>query len=401
VPDFHYRMANADGSTANGSMNAPDEVALAQQVHKLGGVLVSFKVNRPAKTRSAHIDRRELITFTQHLLTALQSGIPILKAIHGYADQADDPAVKQTLGDLATRVEGGQNLSEAMEQYPGIFPSLYVNMVAAGEVSGQLDAILERLSDYLEWLDEMTRDLKQATIYPAAVLTLVAGLIVFLLSFVLPRFMGIFEGAEDHLPLAAKILMAAGSLFGANWPYLFSAIALGAVALHLTRKSDKGGLWLAEWQLKLPLFGKYIRYLCLSQMTYSLGLLIGAGVNITSALSLSTRAVTNRYLVRHMEHVGERVTAGETLTEALAHIKQLPPLALQMIAVGEESGSMAESLDRCTAYLRREVRHGLKVAMKVLEPAITLFLGIVVGGIALTIFYTMYTMIMAIGVGAH
>ncbi len=401
MPDFTYRMANADGSIAEGAMSAPDEVQLAQQVGRLGGVLVSYKVKNEVRTDKARMARRELITFTQHMLTAVQSGIPVLTAVRGYAEQAEDPAVRETLNTLSMMVEGGQSLSESMGQYPNIFPTLYVNMVAAGEVSGQLDNILARLVDYLEWMDEMTRDLKQATIYPAAVMTLVAGLIVFLLSFVLPRFMGIFDGAEDHLPLAAKILMGAGSLFGNNWPILFGAIATVVVAYKLAKRNEKGADWLAAQQLKLPLFGINIRYICLSQMTYALGLLIGAGVNITTALALATKAVTNRHLAKVMHHVGERVNAGETLTEALTHSNQFPALALQMIAVGEESGSLAEALDRCTSYLRREVQHGLKTAMKILEPAITLFLGIVVGGIALTIFYTMYTMIMAIGGGAH
>lgn len=400
MPDFAYRMATADGATVEGAMSAADEVALAAQVRALGGVLISCKVRRVVRS-GVRVDRRELITFTQHLHTTVQAGIPVLSAIRGYAKQAENPDLGRALNDLANQVEAGQSLSEAMATFPRIFPPLYVNMTAAGEASGKLDAILERLASYLEWRDEMARDLKQATVYPVVVISMVLGLIVFLLSFVLPRFIGIFDGATMELPLATRVLMAVGTLFGANWPWLAGATLLLALGFWLLKRHPRGAVWLHQRQIALPLFGKAIRFISLSQMTYSLGLLVNAGVNITQALALSRGAVTNLFLAERMAQVGERINAGESLTQAFSHSGQFPPLALQMIAVGEESGQLPESLDRVTQYLRREVQHGLRVAMKALEPAITLFLGVMVGGIALTIFYTLYKMIMAIGGTGH
>lgn len=400
MPDFNYQMSAADGSLVDGTMSAADEVELATRVRTLGGVLLSAKPARSGPKRRAKISRRELITFTQHLLTAQKAGITVLSAIDGYASQAEDPNVGYMLHELSRSVEGGLALSDAMGAYPKTFPDMYRNMIAAGEASGHLDSIMERLVSYLEWRDQMAQEMRQATIYPAVVISMVGALIVFLLTFVLPRFTGIFEGAAMELPLATRILMGLGTLFGSNWPWLIGGVVVLVGGYKMARKSKRGDLWLERQQLNIPLFGKNIRFIHMSQMTYSLGLLIGAGVNITQALELSLRSVTNRHLAVGMRQVAERVNAGMSLTDALSHTGHLPGLALQMIAVGEQSGTLAESLSRCTEYLRKEVQHGLKTAMKILEPTITLFLGVVVGGIALTIFYTLYKMIMAVG-GTH
>jgi len=400
MPEFNYQMMTADRAVVDGSMSAIDEVDLATRVRAQGGVLLSAKAASGTSNKSPKISPRELVIFTEHLITSLRAGIPVLSAIQGYASQAEDPATSQMLNNVSLAVEGGQTLSDAMAAYPKVFSDMYRNMVAAGEASGQLERILERLSAYLEWRTGLAQDLRQATIYPAVVLSLVTGLIIFLLAFVLPRFTGIFNGATMELPLATRILMGAGSLFSHNWPWLLGGVAAIVVIYKAVRRNQHGDLWLERKQLGIPLLGKNIRNICMSQMTYSLGLLIGAGVNITQAMELSRGAVSNRFLMHRMERVADGVNAGQSLTESLGQSGQLPGLALQMIAVGEQSGTLAESLERCTEYLRKEVQHGLKNTMRVLEPAITLFLGIVVGGIALTIFYTLYKMIMSVG-GTH
>ncbi len=400
MPDFKYRIATADGTIQQGQMAADSEGHLADLIRAKGGVLIAAQGVAERKHRAAHMDRRELINFTTHLQTAVSSGIPILETIRGYAEQCEDEDLAFTLSELARHIESGASFGASLEEYPALFPTLYIHMVAAGEETGQLDKTLEELSSYLEWRDEMAKDMRQATVYPVVVISLVAGLIVFLLSFVLPRFLGIFEGAEMELPLATRVLMLLGDVFSQYWLVLIMGIAATVAAYKYFKRTEKGALWIDTRILSMPLFGPAIRLIGLSQLSYSLGLLLNSGVDISRALTLAQRVVTNRKIQAAVTHIDSMVTAGHSLTDAFRHTAIFPPLVNQMLAVGEDSGSMPQAMQRATDYMQREVKAKLKMAFSILEPAITMFLGIVVGGIALTIFYTLYKMMMSIG-GAH
>jgi len=405
MPQFNYRMAHADGTIHQGAMSAADVAQVASRVRDQGGILIwARQARHPRNTRGARmarsIGRRELIGLTNHLQTAIATGIPLLDAIRGYATHLDDPALGRTLERLADHVESGSSLATALATLPRLFPPLYIHMVEAGEETGQLDRILGDLAVYLEWRDEMAQDLRQATVYPSVVLLLVTGLVTFLLSFVLPRFIGIFEGGHIELPLATRVLMAVGAIFSNYWPYLIVGAVAAVVAFKLARRRPGPATWLDGRLLGLPLFGTAVRMICLSQLSYSLGLLLGSGVDITRALSLSQGVVGNRMLAARVGRVADMVNAGHGLSDALADNNLFPPLAQQMLAAGEQSGTLPEAMARTTDYLQKDIKSRLKMAFSILEPAITLFLGVVVGGIALTIFYTLYTMIMAIG-GPH
>ena len=379
---------------------ASDEGQLASRIRADGGVLIHARSQNAGKAQTAQISRRERICLTNHLHTSTATGIPILEALRSYAEQVEEPGLAQALNSMAAGIEGGQGIGEAMKRFPNLFPPLYVNMVAAGEESGKLDTILGQLGEYLEWRDEVAKDLRQATVYPTAMLTLVAALVVFLLSFVLPRFVGIFEGNAEALPLAAVMLMGIGSLFSVYWPWLLATAMGGTFAFLLARRNEHGALWLDRMALKVPLFGHSIRLICLSQLTYSLGLLLSSGIDITRSLVISKGVAGNRHLIKNMERVEEMVAAGHGINEAFKTTRMFPPLVMQMVSVGEETGHLPKSMERATFYMKDEVKNGLKLAFAILEPAITVFLGVVVGGIALTIFYTLYTMVMAIG-GGH
>jgi type IV pilus assembly protein PilC len=401
MPEFHFRMAQADGTVRSGVMTASDEAGLAAAVRSGGGVLLSARKARPRKAPTGKVNRRERIAFTHHLQAAISAGVPPTEALRGFAAHVPNKAFAHMLAESAQAVEGGQTVAGALGRFPDAFSPLYVSMVATGEESGRLDDVLGRLAAYLEWQDGLVHDLKQATVYPAVVVTLVIGLTVFLLAFVLPRFVSIFgSGNPEALPAAAIWLMAVGTLFSKGWPYMVGGIA-GLYALFAVLKRRPAvALWLDRAALRVPLFGSAVRLIRLSQLTYCLGLLLDAGVDISRALTLCQEVVENRYLALRMVEVHDRVIAGSTITEALDTVGMMPPLTLQMVAVGEQAGGLPEALARATDFLRREVQNALRMALAILEPSIIVFLGVVVGGIALTIFYTLYKMIMAIG-GAH
>jgi len=395
MPDFHYRMAAADGRLQTGTMAAPDEAGLAERIRHLGGILIEAKPvrQRPIKAR---MGRRERMTFTGHMETAIGAGIPVVEAIRGFAAHAPDEGLTRMLEDVAHGLEGGEGLAHALGRYPKAFSPLYISMVATGEETGRLDTVLGRLNAYLEWQDALARDLRQATVYPAVIITLVLALIVFLLTFVLPRLVGIF-GSGAPIPAAARVLLGVSAFFGDFWPVMLGALAAGAVAFTYARRREAFALWLDRVMLEVPLFGTTVRLIRVSQLMYCLGLLLDAGVDIARSLTLSEGVVENRHLAKKVAQVGERVVGGGRLGEALEATGVFPPLSLQMVAVGEEGGRLPEALFRATEFLRREVQASIRLALSILEPAIIIVLGIVVGGIALTVFYTLYTIISSIG----
>lgn len=395
MPDFHYRMAGADGRLQRGVMAAPDEAGLADRVRTLGGVLITAKPVR-LKTPKVKLTRRARMTFTGHLETAIGAGIPVVEAIRGFGTHVPDAGLAHMLEDVAHGLESGESLAHALGRYPKAFSPLYVSMVATGEETGRLDTVLGRLNTYLEWQDALARDLKQATVYPAVIVTLVFALIVFLLTFVLPRLVGIF-GKSAAIPAAARVLLGVSAFLGAAWPYIGLGLVLAGVAFAYLRRREAVALWLDRAALRVPLFGTTVRLIRVSQLMYCLGLLLDAGVDIARALTLSRGVVENRHLARKVAEVEERVVGGARLGESLAETGIFPPLALQMVAVGEEGGRLPDALFRATEFLRREVQASIRFALSILEPAIIVVLGIVVGGIALTVFYTLYTIISSIG----
>lgn len=395
MPDFHYRMAGADGRTRTGTMAAPDEAGLAARIRGDGGILIDAKPIRvrPPKVR---MGRRERMTFTAHMETAVGAGIPVLEALRGFGHHVPDPGIAHMLEDVAHGLESGEGLAHALGRYPRCFSPLYVSMVATGEETGRLDTVLGRLNSYLEWQDGLARDLKQATVYPVVIISLVVALIVFLLTFVLPRLVGIF-GSGAPIPAAARVLLGISAFFGAYWPFMLAALVLGGVLFGVLRRRESVARWLDRTVLKVPLFGTTIRLIRVSQLMYCLGLLLDAGVDIARALTLSQGVVENRHLAERVAEVEERVVGGGRLADALESTGVFPPLSLQMVAVGEEGGRLPDALFRATEFLRREVQASIRLALSILEPAIIIVLGVVVGGIALTVFYTLYTIISSIG----
>jgi type IV pilus assembly protein PilC len=398
MPMYNYRMAK-DGAVVAGVLSAPDESALAGRIRAQGGVLISARARASRGRRRVRVARRDLITFTSHLHSSVSAGIPLLDSLRAFVQVLPEGGFSDVVGQIVTSLEAGKSLADALREHPRTFPSLYVHMVETGEESGRMESVLESLLGYLEWQDEIVKDLRQATVYPTVVLSLVFALITFLLTFVLPRFIGIFSSTEMVLPTPTIWLMAVGNVFSHYWYWGLALLGLAVAGLKWARRTPKGGVVIDHLLFRLPVFGTSILYIALSRLTYSLGLLLDAGIDISRSLTLTTGAVGNRYLARETTHIHDRVLAGHGLAESIGRSDIFPPLMLQMVTIGEQSGTLPQTLDRMTDYLKREVKASLKRAFSILEPAITVFLGVVVGGIALIIFYTLYRLIMAVGAG--
>jgi len=400
MPMYDYRAINPQGAISSGLMEAASEPILEAKINGLGYTLIEASERREAKSfsfGSAKVSRKEIRNLTVYLHTTLSAGIPLIAAIEGYVKQLADGTLKTVLKGLILNIQDGDAFAEALAKYPKVFPGLYVNLIDAGEASGQMEETLANLVIYLEGQEKIIADAKQATVYPVVILSLVLLLIIFILSFVLPRFMPLFQSTGIELPASARFLMRVSNLFENGWPYMTGGAVFFIVLAKALLRLEKVAPVLDRWKLKLPLFGPLIMKIAMSQFSYNLATLMNSGVEIDRAFALARKVVGNRHIAGAIQRAQAEITGGTSITDAMKRGGLFPPLVLQMLAVGEETGSMPQTLSKVKEYYDREVEAAIKRTFSILEPAIILTLGLVVGGIAVTIFTTLYKVILAVG----
>jgi len=400
MPMYDYRAMNAQGVISAGLMEAVSEPSLESKITALGYTLIEVCEKKELKSFSfgaGKVTRKEVLNLTVYLHTTLSAGIPLISAIEGYVGQLQDCTLKSVLKGVILDVQDGDSFADALEKHPKAFSDLYVNLIGAGEASGQLEETLSNLVAYLEGQEKIIADTKQATVYPLVILSLVLLLIVFILSFVLPRFMPLFQSTGIELPGSAKFLMRISDLFQNGWPYIIGGVVFFIVLIKYLLSLEKVAPILDRWKLKLPLFGSLIMKISMSQFSYNLATLMNSGIEVDRAFTLSRKVISNRHISEAIQKAQYEITGGTSITDAMKRGGLFPPLVLQMLSVGEETGSMPYTLTKVKEYYDREVAASIKRTFSILEPAIILTMGLVVGGIAVTIFTTLYTVILAVG----
>ena len=306
MPDFRYRSINGAGRSVTGVATASDEASLAALLADEGLVLVEAELDSgekgatvsaraPSAAASRTVKRVELIRFTYNLQAIISAGVPIVKGLESLREEAEvaESPMQPVLTGLIQRLRAGDSFSEALHLYPEVFPELYVNLIAAGEVSGNLEPILVDLAENLEWQEEIKGTLKQATVYPAVVLTAVAGLIAMIFLFVVPQFSELFQKMNVPLPLPTRILLGAGDLFARYWMLAAAFLAGGVFVLKALAKTPHGRLWVEMAKVRLPLFGPVVMKISLSRFSKNLSVLTNAGIPITEALLIAERVAGN------------------------------------------------------------------------------------------------------------
>ncbi|MFQ5543398.1 MAG: type II secretion system F family protein [Nitrospiria bacterium] len=400
MPDYQYRAVNPQGCVSSGAITAGSEDRLESKLASLGLTLIEVSKKKKIKSYefgSGKVSRKEIINFSIYLHTTLSAGIPLITALQGFHDQLNKSHLKTILNTITLHIQDGEPFSDTLRKYPKIFPELYVNLITAGEASGNIEETLANLVTYLEGQEKIISDTKQATIYPLVILSLVAALILFILSFVLPRFMPLFESTGIELPTSAKFLITLSDFFQNGWPYMMTGIVGFYISFHLLKKSEKVATFSDRHILKLPLFGTLIMKISMSQFAYNLSTLLNSGIEIDRAFTIAKNVVKNRFIFKSIHTAQMQITGGTSITDAMKRSHIFPPLVIQMLAVGEETGSMPYTLSKVKEYYDREVTAAIKKTFSILEPAIILVLGLVVGGIAVTIFLTLYKVILAVG----
>lgn len=403
MPYFQYKARDGRGKEVRGVIIAENESALSLTLERMNLYLVSAREVKKEKEslRPVGVKRRELITFTIHLATSLEAGIAIITAIRDFADSTENMKFKEVLNDIVKQLEGGAFLSDAMSKYPRVFSELYVNILRAGEATGNVDMVLRDLVKFLEWQEELATQVKQASIYPAFVISLIIGVITIMMAFTLPKFFPILKSFNVELPLPTKIIMAISNFFIKFWWAIFGLI-IGFVILYiLTNKTYEGKRFWDKVKLGLPIFGSLNKKIALSRFSHYLSILYKAGIGIVQALYIVEKIVGNTIIADEIKRVREGIVRGESLSEGLKKSKYFPSLVNRMIEVGEDTGKLDESLNKVSEYYDREVPAAIRRFFAILEPAMIVLLGGMVLFMALSIFLPMYKLTSTIGAVAR
>jgi len=399
MPSFTYKAKNEYGKTIKGTLIASNEDQLAASLDQIGLYLISAKKTKIAELYLSweSIKRKDLITFTVHLSTTLSAGIPILQSLQDLIEQSEKPRFKNIIEDVSSNIQAGSSLSEALSKHPKVFSELYVSMVKAGETTGNVDKVLNDLVAFLEWQELLALDVKQATIYPAFVLSAVISLVVLLMTFVFPRFTVIFERTNAPLPLPTRVVMGISHFTTSYWFIIVLVVMALIVSHRLTVKTPGGRYLFDKLKLKLPVFGNLLRKIALSRFSHHFGALLKAGVEIYHSLMVTEKVVGNTVIAKVISSARDHISAGESLSESLKKGNEFPSLVIRMIAIGESSGNLDKTLGKVSQYYDREVPITIKKVFAVFEPIVIASLAVVVLGMALSMFLPLYQMLNLVG----
>jgi len=402
MPVFRYRATSAAGLAQAGIVEATDLDQAIDVVHRMGLTPIRLETQAPVRPATAswsifqkRVATRDLILFTRQLETMLEAGLPILAALETLHLQTGHPLLRVAIDRVRSDVEQGSTLTEALSRHPRCFPSVFVNLVNAGEEGGLLAAMLDRIGGLLEYEEETEQRIRSATFYPTLIIAELFIAFLVLVKFVLPRFASLFRNLDAELPLPTRVLIGTSDFFEKYW-YLIATAMIAAVAGAVVwSRTERGRRHIDYWVIKAPLFGPIFQKTIMSRFARVLAALISAGIPILQALSVAKGVAGNKIVEEEVERMRDGVTAGMGLAESVQGRDVFPPLVVKMLAVGQETGAIDKMLVRVARYFDRDVDYAVKNLSTAIEPVLLVVLGCAVLFTALAVFLPLWNLMNA------
>lgn len=403
MPNYKYQVKTQSGEVQVGVV-AADNVTTAANVLRNQGhrVLSVSPVTGSAAAQSFSEKFKEMnsgapklkhvLEFTQQLAVMVRAGINLRQALDGIADQTVHVRFKKVILGIKADVESGKQFSEALTRHPKLFGPLYVNMVRASEMSGSFAKMLDRIAGYIGQEIETRKMVVGASIYPGVIGTMAVAVTIFLLTFVLPKFRGVFQGKEDALPWATRFLMGLSDFMVNNWYFVVAGLLLSVGGVFMFGKTEVGGLWFDRMRLTIPIVQSMFRALYISRSLHTMGQLINAGVPMLDTLAITGDISGNRLYKVMWRSVYSSVKQGKKIAQPLNKTNLLPKAVVQMISAGEESGKLGEVLDEISSFYQKALKDRIKAVTSMIEPIMIIVMGCVVGFIAMAIILPIFKM---------
>ena len=394
MPSYRYKAIDKTGRSARGGLDAVNDVDLELRLRRMGLDLIACtQVDRRASVLAApsRITRPDLINFCFDMEQMNRAGIPIIDGLRDLRDTLEHPRFREVLTAMTEDMENGKVLSECMTAHPEAFDRVFVSLVRAGEQTGRIAEVFRNLADSLKWQDELASQSRRLLIYPAFVLVVVTAVLLFLLVYLVPQVTGLLKTMGVALPVQTKVLIATSGFVIGYWPIVFGVplIAAAAIVFAIRANARVGYLW-DYAKLRLPALGPILQKIILARFASFFALMYESGITILDALKTSEEIAGNRVIADGLMRAGQQVSAGGSLTEAFQNLGVFPPLVIRMLRVGETTGALDVSLRNVNYFYTREVRESVDKAMKMLEPALTLGLGIVMALIMWSVLSPVY-----------
>jgi general secretion pathway protein F len=393
VADYTYRAVARDGSVVDGVIEASDDKAAVDRLRNSG--LIPLNITAPKegglkKRLALRSAKSEVLTFTTELSALLGAGLPLDRSLNIIAEVSEEGEMKSVVQAVLRSIREGSSFSDALHKHPKVFSRLYVNMVRAGEAGGILDVVLEKLNEFLESSKELKDHVTSAMFYPSLLAVVGTGIIIFILTFVLPRFSTIFADMGGSLPFSTQMILWVSSLFRVYWWAILLGIAAVALIFGKYVSSPEGAL---KWDLlKLKLMRDVVIKLEAARFCRTLGTLLKSGVPLLQALNNSTDIVGNRVVASRLKDLYKGAKEGKGFAEPLASANIFPPLAISMIKVGEETGQLDTMLLKVASTYEKSLREAIRRFMNLLGPVIIIIMAGIIGFIVVSVFMAMFSM---------
>jgi len=392
MAQFAYKAKDPSGKVVEGNVEAPDEKAAMARLRGQRLSVTEIKAGASVKAgkKGGKIDNKDVVIFSRQLSTLVSSGVPIVQGLTILSEQAEAPNFRLVLNTLKSDIEAGLSIADGMKKHPNAFTELYVAMIRAGEVGGILDTILERLSAYLEANEALKGKVKSALMYPTVVFSAAGLITIFLIVFVIPIFKDIFAGFGAELPFITQMLINISDFMRHYILYLIPPLGLAGWLFKKWMKTPKGERKVDEISLKLPVFGILLKKVAVAKFSRTLGTLIKSGVPILQGLETVAQTAGNRIIEEAINNSQKSIKEGGRISDPLKKSGIFPPMVIQMISVGEETGSLDNMLTKIADFYDTEVDTAVKGLTSMLEPIIMIVLGVVIGTIVIAMFMPMF-----------
>ena len=410
MTQYLYSGRSARGELVRGRLDGDSEEAVATRLQQDGVTPISIAASAIVTSGAPlqQLARRmglgkpttaDLVLFTRQMYTIVKSGIPLLRGLRGLAGSTHNVVLRGALEDVLRSLEAGRNLATSFGRHPELFPEIYLNIIAVGEATGTLEPAFMRLGEYLRQEQDLQDRVKSALRYPFIVILTIAAAIAVITTFVIPRFAPLFRVLGNDIPLPTRIIMGASEIARRDWYWVLGvgAALVGGVRSYV--RTGEGRLHWHKLLLRLPVIGSLAHQAILARLSRTLSIAITAGMPMLETLAIIARVCGNDYMAARVSRLRERVERGEPLSRAAATVGMFPPLVLQMIAVGEETGELPELLDEVAGFYEREVEFALKTLSAAIEPILIIFVGGMVLILALGVFLPMWNMIAKAAAG--
>lgn len=400
--NFKYEAKDAAGKVVKGTVSAGSQAEAVADLRRRNlqpveitrssalGSLFGKGSGKKKVAKKASARRGELEVFTRQLSTMLGAGIPMLEALEILADQAESPGFAFCLDRVVNDIRSGSDLSKAMEPHKRVFSHIYVSMIRAGEVSGQIDIILTRLAEYLEASAHLRSEIKSAMTYPVISLVLVLGIASFLMIGIVPSFKPVFDSLEVELPALTVAIMDIAFFMRDYWYLIFGGLGAAIFGLKVLIKTPKGAYAKDQVMLRVPVFGILFKKVALSRFARTFSTLIKSGVPILGAMEIVSDTSGNLVISRIVDNARDSVRNGETLSDPFSKSNVFPPMVVKMMAIGERSGALDSLLEKIAEFYDQQVEAEVKGLTSMIEPIMIAVMGVVVGGIVLAVFLPIF-----------